>query len=358
MSEVADTLAIVRDRVAVPIIVDADTGFGNALNLHRTVRVFERMGANAIQLEDQAMPKRCGHLAGKSLIPAAEMRGTDLRTGATGVSEALNLSGFTFEAEFRPAHAWLDPASPTAIVVDWRPVVRAQLDAAGNVTYTLDDEVHAFVVGSNPAGAPGGQGPRPLRDLEAHIAATDCGGRTITVTHGRVPITVSFTAQTQFVDHDRQPLPGGCADLNVGDKVEVDGQLQPGNVVLATTVRDKSVGGHAHGGGHNGGGHNGGGHNGGGSQSGAAFERAGVVDNAQVGPTPSFELRVGGIVIAEITTDANTRYSFDDHHAMHGQVVDPAQDIYDGVFLKVEGSIVGTSAANVPIVLADEIEIK
>lgn len=75
MSEVADTLAIVRDRVAAPIIVDADTGFGNALNLHRTVRVFERMGANAIQIEDQTSPKRCGHLDGKAVIGTAEMTG-------------------------------------------------------------------------------------------------------------------------------------------------------------------------------------------------------------------------------------------------------------------------------------------
>ena len=75
MSEVADTLAIVRDRVAAPIIVYADTGFGNALNLHRTVRVFERMGANAIQIEDQTSPKRCGHLDGKAVIGTAEMTG-------------------------------------------------------------------------------------------------------------------------------------------------------------------------------------------------------------------------------------------------------------------------------------------
>ncbi len=75
MSEVADTLAALRDRIALPVVVDADNGFGNALNVQRTVRVFERMGANAIQLEDQTMPKRCGHLEGKRLISAAEMAG-------------------------------------------------------------------------------------------------------------------------------------------------------------------------------------------------------------------------------------------------------------------------------------------
>jgi 2-methylisocitrate lyase-like PEP mutase family enzyme len=75
MSEVADTLAAIRDRIALPIVVDADNGFGNALNVQRTVRVFERMGANALQLEDQTSPKRCGHLSGKSLIASGEMVG-------------------------------------------------------------------------------------------------------------------------------------------------------------------------------------------------------------------------------------------------------------------------------------------
>jgi len=75
MSEVAETVGAIRDRITRPIIVDADTGFGNALNVQRTVRLFERMGANALQLEDQTMPKRCGHLAGKTLVSAAEMRG-------------------------------------------------------------------------------------------------------------------------------------------------------------------------------------------------------------------------------------------------------------------------------------------
>jgi 2-methylisocitrate lyase-like PEP mutase family enzyme len=75
MSEVADTIANIRERVALPLIVDADTGFGNALNLIRTVKVFERAGASALQIEDQTLPKRCGHLDGKTLVPTAEMTG-------------------------------------------------------------------------------------------------------------------------------------------------------------------------------------------------------------------------------------------------------------------------------------------
>ena len=75
MSEVAETLALIRERVTAHLIVDADTGYGNALNVRRTVQEFERAGANAIQIEDQDFPKRCGHLDGKAVIPAAEMCG-------------------------------------------------------------------------------------------------------------------------------------------------------------------------------------------------------------------------------------------------------------------------------------------
>ena len=74
-SEVHDTLAAVTDRIQIPVIVDADTGFGNALNVQRTIRNFERAGAAAIQIEDQSFPKRCGHLDGKNLISKDEMVG-------------------------------------------------------------------------------------------------------------------------------------------------------------------------------------------------------------------------------------------------------------------------------------------
>ena len=74
-TEVADTLARITERVSLPVIVDADTGFGNALNVMRTVRGFERAGAAMIQLEDQTFPKRCGHLDGKAVVPQQEMVG-------------------------------------------------------------------------------------------------------------------------------------------------------------------------------------------------------------------------------------------------------------------------------------------
>jgi 2-methylisocitrate lyase-like PEP mutase family enzyme len=75
MSEVAETLSVIRERVELPVVVDADTGFGNALNVQRTVALFERSGASAIQIEDQTLPKRCGHLTGKTLVSTGEMVG-------------------------------------------------------------------------------------------------------------------------------------------------------------------------------------------------------------------------------------------------------------------------------------------
>ena len=73
LPELAQQTAAIRDAVDLPIIVDADTGFGNPLNVRHAVRVLERAGANAIQIEDQVFPKRCGHFSGKQVIPAAEM---------------------------------------------------------------------------------------------------------------------------------------------------------------------------------------------------------------------------------------------------------------------------------------------
>lgn len=103
VTEVADTIARIRERVATPLIADADTGFGNALNVGRTVRLFERAGASCIQLEDQNFPKRCGHLKGKTLVPAGEMVGKvraalDARASADTLimarTDAIAVEGF------------------------------------------------------------------------------------------------------------------------------------------------------------------------------------------------------------------------------------------------------------------------
>lgn len=113
-TEVAETLARITERVRTPVIVDADTGFGNALNTQRTVRAFERAGAAMIQLEDQTFPKRCGHLDGKGVVPVAEMCGKlraalDARhsdqTLILARTDSLAVEGF--EAALERAEAYL-----------------------------------------------------------------------------------------------------------------------------------------------------------------------------------------------------------------------------------------------------------
>lgn len=114
-SQVLDVVARVRDRVAAPLIVDIDTGFGNALNVRQTVRQFERAGASALQLEDQTAPKRCGHLAGKDLISAEDMAGkvkaaVDARASAETLiiarTDAIAVEGF--DAALERAALYLD----------------------------------------------------------------------------------------------------------------------------------------------------------------------------------------------------------------------------------------------------------
>lgn len=73
LDEVAEMIRRIKEVVDIPIIVDADTGFGEAINVYRTVRVLEKAGADAIQIEDQRMPKKCGHLEGKEVVEPLEM---------------------------------------------------------------------------------------------------------------------------------------------------------------------------------------------------------------------------------------------------------------------------------------------
>ncbi|MBS0452245.1 MAG: isocitrate lyase/phosphoenolpyruvate mutase family protein [Proteobacteria bacterium] len=114
-SEVEDTLARICERVKLPVIVDADTGFGNALNTQRTVRGFERAGAAMVQIEDQGFPKRCGHLDGKTVVPVHEMRGKlqaalDARTSPDTLilarTDAVAVEGL--EAALDRAEAYLE----------------------------------------------------------------------------------------------------------------------------------------------------------------------------------------------------------------------------------------------------------
>jgi 2-methylisocitrate lyase-like PEP mutase family enzyme len=73
LTEIADHVAAISDAVSLPLLVDADTGFGNPVNMVRTVKVLERAGAAGLQIEDQVFPKKCGHFAGKEIVPLEEM---------------------------------------------------------------------------------------------------------------------------------------------------------------------------------------------------------------------------------------------------------------------------------------------
>ncbi|MCR0984902.1 isocitrate lyase/PEP mutase family protein [Roseomonas populi] len=83
LTQLAQHLLAIREATELPVVVDADTGFGNALNVGHAVRLLERAGASAIQIEDQLSPKRCGHFAGKALVSAGEMSGK-IRAAADG----------------------------------------------------------------------------------------------------------------------------------------------------------------------------------------------------------------------------------------------------------------------------------
>ncbi len=123
MSEIADTILQVRDRVDTPLIVDADNGYGNALNMQRTMRLFERAGASALQIEDQSYPKRCGHLSEKQLISQTAMVGkiraaVDARhfagTLVIARTDAVAVEGF--EAAITRAHAYVEAGADVLFV--------------------------------------------------------------------------------------------------------------------------------------------------------------------------------------------------------------------------------------------------
>ena len=135
MTEVAEIIALARDRVPTPMIVDADNGHGNALNMQRTMRLYERAGANALQIEDQSYPKRCGHLAEKRLVSKAEMVGkvkaaVDARASEETLviarTDAIAVEGFDLAIERALAYG---EAGADALFVE-APGSREQLQAA------------------------------------------------------------------------------------------------------------------------------------------------------------------------------------------------------------------------------------
>jgi 2-methylisocitrate lyase-like PEP mutase family enzyme len=123
LTEIANAVAAIADAVALPLIVDADTGFGNAVNMVRTVRVLERAGAAGLQIEDQVFPKKCGHFAGKDVVPLDEMvqkvkaavdarHDGDLQIIARTDSRAVE----GFDRAIERAHAYIEAGADVAFV--------------------------------------------------------------------------------------------------------------------------------------------------------------------------------------------------------------------------------------------------
>ncbi len=147
VSEMSDTMALIRDRVDIPVIIDADTGFGNALNAQRTMRLYERAGANALQVEDQTYPKRCGHLAEKSIIPTTEMVGkiaamADARASDETLiiarTDAVAVEGF--DAAIDRAEAYVEAGADALFIEALRSV-----DEMKTVTERFKDRVPLLV---------------------------------------------------------------------------------------------------------------------------------------------------------------------------------------------------------------------
>jgi 2-methylisocitrate lyase-like PEP mutase family enzyme len=123
LSELADHVRAMTDAVSVPLLVDGDTGFGNAINTARTVRLIERAGAAGLQLEDQVFPKKCGHFAGKGVIPAGEMvqkiraavdSRHDRHFQIVARTDAIAVEGF--EAALDRAHAFIEAGADVTFV--------------------------------------------------------------------------------------------------------------------------------------------------------------------------------------------------------------------------------------------------
>ena len=153
LSEIADTVWSTADAVDLPLIVDADTGFGNALNAYRSMRMLERAGAAAIQVEDQVFPKRCGHFSGKQVIPAAEMVQKIKAMADARIDDDLSIIARTDALAIDGIDAALDRA-------------RAYLEAGADIT---------FVEAPTDAAQMG----RIARELDApQVANIVFGGRT------------------------------------------------------------------------------------------------------------------------------------------------------------------------------------
>jgi 2-methylisocitrate lyase-like PEP mutase family enzyme len=140
LTELVEHLSAIREVFVGPLMVDADTGFGNALNMRRTIQLLERAGADAIQIEDQVFPKRCGHFEGKEVIPALEMVGkikaaVDARTDPDLIivarTDAIAVEGFS--AAMDRAHAFREAGADVGFVE--APTKSEQIAAIGKLPW-------------------------------------------------------------------------------------------------------------------------------------------------------------------------------------------------------------------------------
>ncbi len=203
LTEVADSVANMRERVNLPLVVDADTGFGNALNVRRSVRLLERMGASGIQLEDQTSPKRCGHLEGKSLIDTAEMCGkiraaVDARhdddTLIVARTDAVATDGI--EAALDRAHAYVDAGADMLFVEALRDDAQLKQvgDALGGRTKLLSNMVE------------GGKTPLKPADELGEL------GFDLVIYPGAMVRVVSFAAQAYLQELSEKGTTAGMLD--------------------------------------------------------------------------------------------------------------------------------------------------
>jgi 2-methylisocitrate lyase-like PEP mutase family enzyme len=209
-AEVAETVAVIRERTSLPLIVDIDTGFGNALNVQRTVTTFERAGASALQIEDQLMPKRCGHMRGKQVISSGEMVGKihaalDARHSEDTLifarTDALGVNGF--EDALGRAERYLE-AGADAIFVE-APTSLEQMQDIGERFGSRIPLIHNLVEG-------GGSPVHSTRELEAlnyRIALFPAS-----LLHLLVPTAQKMLAQLRRDGH-LDPLRNQMIDLSV-----------------------------------------------------------------------------------------------------------------------------------------------
>lgn len=121
VTEIAQQVALIRDAVDLPLVVDADTGFGNAVNTYRTVRTLERAGAAVIQLEDQTFPKRCGHFEDKSVVSATEFAdkiraATDARDSALIMARTDAAATHGIDAAIERANLYVEAGADISFV--------------------------------------------------------------------------------------------------------------------------------------------------------------------------------------------------------------------------------------------------